>query len=209
MKIRSDSFAHGAPIPATYAFGKKDPVAHFALAANRNPHLAWSEVPAGTCSFVLICNDPDVPTVPETVNREDRTVPHDQPRCDFCHWVMVDIPPDTSTLAEAAASDGVTAGGKKSPPGPTGSRQGLNDYTGWFAGDAAMAGDYHGYDGPAPPWNDERVHHYHFRLLALDIERCPVEGDRFTAAEVARAVSGHVLGEAEIVGTYTLNPAVG
>jgi phosphatidylethanolamine-binding protein (PEBP) family uncharacterized protein len=42
-----------------------------------------------------------------------------------------------------------------------------------------MAGEYYGYDGPCPPWNDERVHTYVFTLYALDIPRLPLEG-RFT-----------------------------
>ena len=56
-------------------------------------------------------------------------------------------------------SDGVTAGGKAGPDGPRGARQGINNYREWFAGDPAMAGDYFGYDGPCPPWNDSIVHH--------------------------------------------------
>ena len=34
----------------------------------------------------------------------------------------------------------------------------MNDYTGWFAGNADMGGDYYGYDGPYPPFNDLRTH---------------------------------------------------
>jgi Raf kinase inhibitor-like YbhB/YbcL family protein len=70
-----------------------------------------------------------------------------------------------------------------------------------------MAGDYYGYDGPCPPWNDELLHHYVFTLYALDIDRCPVEG-RFGGTEVRNAIAGHVLAEAAITGTYSLNPAV-
>ena len=50
-----------------------------------------------------------------------------------------------------------------------------------------MEGQYFGYDGPCPPWNDSRVHHYQFRLLALDLPRCPVEGI-FTGPQVLAAV---------------------
>jgi phosphatidylethanolamine-binding protein (PEBP) family uncharacterized protein len=99
-------------------------------------------------------------------------------------------------------------GGKVQPSGPAGARQGINDFTGWFAGDAQMAGSYRGYDGPYPPFNDERVHRYFFRLFALDVASLPMEGD-FTAGQVLRAMQGHVLAEAGIHGTYTLNPGLG
>jgi len=121
---------------------------------------------------------------------------------------FADIPASCTEIAAGSCSDGVTPGGKREPGGPAGARQGLNDYGSWFAGDADMGGDYYGYDGPAPPWNDERVHRYHFQLYATDLERCPVDGD-FTTAEVLAAIAGHVLGEASLTGTYTLNPAVG
>ena len=70
-----------------------------------------------------------------------------------------------------------------------------------------MAGTYRGYDGAYPPANDARVHRYFFRLFALDIATLPVDGD-FTAAQVQAAMQGHVLAEAAIHGTYTLNPAL-
>ena len=70
-----------------------------------------------------------------------------------------------------------------------------------------MGGDYFGYDGPCPPWNDSIVHRYRFTLYALDLSRCPVEG-RFNRTEVLAAIEGHVLAEASITGTYSLNPAV-
>ena len=127
------------------------------------------------------------------------------PRQEFFHWVMVDIPADVREIAEGACSDGFVVGGKQAPAGPAGARQGINDYTGWFAGDATMAGTYRGYDGAYPPANDARVHRYFFRLFALDIATLPVDGD-FSAAQVHAAMQGHVLAEAAIHGTYTLNP---
>jgi hypothetical protein len=99
------------------------------------------------------------------------------------------------------------ARGRRNPPGPAGSRQGLNDYTLWFAGDADMDGKYYGYDGPCPPWNDERLHHYDFVLLATDLARCPVDGE-FTGPDVRKALEGHVLAEAKLTGTYSLNPSL-
>jgi hypothetical protein len=84
-------------------------------------------------------------------------------------------------------------------------RQGLNDYTCWFAGDPAMAGDYYGYDGPCPPWNDLRIHHYIFRLYALDVPFLDL-GPRFTGAQARAALQGHILDEAQLVGAYSLHP---
>ncbi|MCI2244503.1 YbhB/YbcL family Raf kinase inhibitor-like protein [Xanthomonas sp. PPL568] len=201
MRLRSDSIQPGQPIAATYAMGQAD-----GFGGNRNPHLAWDAVPAGTQSFVLLCVDPDVPTVAEMVGRDDVQIPVEQPRTEFVHWLAVDLPADLREIAEGSASDGVVAKGKRQPPGLAGARQGLNSYTDWFAGDAAMGGDYHGYDGPYPPANDLRVHRYFFRLFALDVARLDVPA-RFTAADALRAMQGHVLAEASLHGTYSLNPA--
>ncbi|MFO7338367.1 MAG: YbhB/YbcL family Raf kinase inhibitor-like protein [Lysobacteraceae bacterium] len=203
MRIWSDSFEHRGRIPAEFAMGRPD-----GFAPNRNPHLAWDGVPDGTRSFALLCIDPDAPTVPETVGRQDLQIPVEQPRAEFVHWAMADIPADVRQIAAGSCSDGVTAKGKRQPPGPAGARQGLNDYTGWFAGDADMGGDYFGYDGPYPPFNDLRVHRYFFRLFALDVDRLELP-ERFTAADVLRAMQGHVLAEAVLYGTYTLNPQLG
>jgi Raf kinase inhibitor-like YbhB/YbcL family protein len=206
MKLTSASFLPEQPIPEQFAFGAPDPVLHVRLAGNLNPQLKWSGAPAETRSFALICVDPDVPSRPDDVNQEGRVVPASLPRTDFYHWVMVDIPADITEIAAGECSDGIVAGGKAELRGPRGSRQGVNDYTGWFANDADMAGTYRGYDGPCPPWNDMRVHRYHFTLYALSCERCPVEGD-FTGPQVLEAIRDHLLAEARITGTYSLNPA--
>ena len=199
MRLWSDSFSNTQPIPAEFAMGQPD-----GFAPNRNPHLAWDDVPAGTKSFALLCIDPDAPTVPETVGRDDLQIPVDQVRGDFVHWAMVDIAPDVRVIAAGSCSDGVTAKGKQQPAGPKGARQGLNGYTGWFAGDAQMGGDYFGYDGPYPPFNDLRTHRYFFRLFALDVATLDLPA-RFTAADVLRAMQSHVLTEATLHGTYSLN----
>ncbi|KAB7769806.1 YbhB/YbcL family Raf kinase inhibitor-like protein [Xanthomonas maliensis] len=202
MRLISHSFDNGAAIPVEFAAGSPE-----GFAPNRNPHLAWSEVPAGTASFALLCLDPDVPTVPETVGRDDLQIPVEQPRTDFVHWAMIDLPASVHELAAGSCSDGFVAKGKRQPAGPAGARQGLNSYTDWFAGNADMAGDYLGYDGPYPPFNDLRLHRYFFRVFALDVARLEVPA-RFTAADALRAMHGHVLAEATLHGTYTLNPTV-
>ena len=215
MRLWSDSFKDGDKVPEANAFGVIDHVTHVRLSSNRNPHLAWDEVPAGTQSLVLFCFDVDVPSVGTDVNREGRAVPFDLPRTDFYHWTLADIPLTMKSVAEGALSDKVTERGKSGPDvalplkkGNTISlRQGVNDYTGWFATDAAMSGDYYGYDGPCPPWNDERIHHYIFRIYALDVPRLPLEG-RFTGPEAMLAIKGHILDEAQLIGAYSLNPAL-
>ena len=206
MKLWSDSWINGEAIPSRFAAGKPDAGSGVTFSDNLSPHLAWSEVPEGTKSFALICHDFDVPSQGDDVNQPDREVPADLPRVDFFHWVMVDLPPGLAELREGQFSSGFTAHGK---PGPEvtalhGARHGLNDYTGWFAGNPDMAGRYFGYDGPFPPFNDSLIHHYVFTVYALGIERAPVEG-AFTGAQVRAAIYPHILAEATHSGTYTLN----
>lgn len=205
MKLWSDSFADGGRIPGEYAFAVIDPVHHVKLSFNRNPHLAWSDAPAGTRSFVVTCHDYDVPSRPDDVNQEGREIPAGLPRVDFHHWALVDIPASVTAIEAGAYSHAVTPRGKGGPVAMGDTRQGINDYTAWFSGDHDMEGDYYGYDGPCPPWNDSLVHHYVFTVNALDLERVPLDG-RFTGAEVRKAIEGHVLASASITGTYTLNP---
>ncbi len=200
MRIHSDSFAPGRPIPAEYAVGTPN-----GFGGNRNPHLAWDDVPDGTRAFALLCIDPDAPTDPSLAGKDGVEIPVEHPRGGFVHWAMADLPAALRTIAAGSASDGVTKGGKAQPPGPDGARQGLNDYTGWFAGDPDLAGDWFGYDGPYPPPNDLRTHRYFFRLFALDVARLDLP-ERFTAADMQRAMQGHVLAEATVWGTYALHP---
>lgn len=207
MKLVSDSFSHQAPIPPRCAFCMPATEGRVAQGANRNPALSWSAVPEGTKSLVLICHDPDAPAKPDHVNTEGKTLSARRKRADFYHWVLVDIAADTVGIQEGEFSDGVTPGGKPGPSSARGTRQGVNDFSAWFAGDADMAGHYFGYDGPCPPWNDSVVHHYHFTLYALDFERCPVGGE-FNGRSVLDAIRGHVLETATLTGTYSLNPGV-
>ncbi len=205
MKLTSTSFQHDQAIAEQFAFAAPDPILHIRLTDNHNPQLKWTGAPAKTRSFAVICVDPDAPSQPDDVNQEGKTVPADLPRTDFYHWVMVDIPANITEIGAGECSNGIVAGGKKDLGGPAGSRQGVNDYTGWFASDADMKGTYRGYDGPCPPWNDARVHHYHFTVYALSTERAAVEGD-FTALQVLQAIRPHILAQATLTGTYSLNP---
>ncbi len=207
MILTSDSFIDKGAIPGRCAFAVPDAATHVKLSDNRNPHLAWKDLPAGTKSLVLVCCDGDVPSKPDDVNTVDRQIPATLPRVDFFHWLLVDLKPEAGPIREGEFSNGVTAGGKSGPAGARGTRQGVNDYTAWFAADKDMAGDYYGYDGPCPPWNDSIVHRYVFTLHALDVETCPVEGG-FRGADLLKAIQPHVLASAKITGVYSLNPAV-
>ena len=201
MKLTSDTLRPGQEIPREHAMGvaaEGGPVP----GPNQSPHLSWSEVPEGTRSFALICVDLDAPSKPDDVNKPDRTVPYDLPRAAFYHWVLVDMPADLRSLAQGADADGLTAKGKPLGPTPYGTR-GLNNYTQWFAGDEAMAGQYAGYDGPWPPFNDERRHRYVFTLYALDVPSLGLAG-AFGAADAEQAMKGHVLAEASIETHYAI-----
>ncbi len=207
MKLTSSSFQNNGALPGEFAFCVIDAKTHITMSKNRNPQLAWSGAPAGTKSFALICHDYDVPSVADDVNQEGRSIAATLPRVDFYHWALVDLPATVTSIAAGEFSDGITPRGKPGPDGPHGTRQGINDYTWWFSTDKDMAGNYFGYDGCCPPWNDTILHHYVFTLYALDVEKCAVSGI-FKGPAVLESIKGHVLAEAKITGIYSLNPAV-
>ncbi|MCV2368685.1 YbhB/YbcL family Raf kinase inhibitor-like protein [Roseateles oligotrophus] len=91
----------------------------------------------------------------------------------WVHWVIVDLAPTTT---------GLPAGGRPLPPG---ARSGLNDW------------QRTGYGGPCPPVGR---HRYFFKLYALDTWLPALQ--RPTKAAVEQAMKGHVLAQAELVGTY-------
>ena len=206
MNLCSTSFEPWAVLDSRLAFARHHPVDHVEMCPNRNPQLAWSNVPDGTKSFALLCYDDDVPTVGDDVNQEGRSVDRWLERARFYHWALADLGRDLREIAEGSHSDGITPGGKGADAGPDGGVAGINDYTSWFAGDEAMKGDYHGYDGPCPPWNDERTHAYIFALLALDVASLGLQPG-FTGGELEAAAQGHVLARAELGGLYRINPA--
>ncbi len=124
-----------------------------------SPALAWSGLPDGTKSFALIVDDPDVPD-PAAPKRE------------WVHWVLYNIPPGATGLAQSAKV-------------PTGAREGKNDW------------DRLGYGGPCPPIGRHRYFH---KLYALDVVLPDLNEP--TKAGLLEAMKGHVLEEAELIGTY-------
>jgi len=206
LKVTVGDGASGKAIPGQYAFCVPAQQGHVTLGADRNPKLSWSGAPKGTKSYAVIVVDPDVPSVPTNVNKEGKTIPKSLKRVNFYHWVLVDIPATVNALDEGADSDKVTPHGK--PPGPAKlGLRGINDYTKWFASDEAMKGNYGGYDGPCPPWNDTIVHHYHFKVYALDVPSLKLSGN-FDGPKALKAMKSHTLAKGESVGTYVLNPAM-
>ena len=198
LTVESDSIRDGERIPDEYAYGVPDGQGQAAAeGGNKSPHLRWSGAPEGAQSFALIVYDPDVPADFSDANQEGKTVAEDAPRRDFAHWLLVDISADATELPEGAGSDGIVEGGK--PTGPTD-----HGITGATSYTEAMGSTHGNYDGPFPPFNDERLHHYHFVVYALDVPSLGLEGD-FTIDHVREAMEGHVLDQGELVGTYTLN----
>jgi Raf kinase inhibitor-like YbhB/YbcL family protein len=127
-----------------------------------SPPLAWSGAPAGTKSFALIVDDPDAPDPAA-------------PRMIWVHWVLYNIPPATTGLAEDASTGGL----------PAGTEVGVND---WKRAD---------YGGPCPPIGRHRYFH---KLYALDTMLAGLK--RPTKAQLEAALKGHVLAEATLIGTY-------
>jgi Raf kinase inhibitor-like YbhB/YbcL family protein len=148
MNIMSPAFVHGDPIPMKYSCDGQD----------ISPALAWSNVPNGTRSLALIMEDPDAPMGL------------------WVHWVLFNIPPDTTGLPEGTTE-------KDLPPGTA---QGTNSWK------------KTGYGGPCPP---DREHRYYFRLFALDRSLDKL-GDRATREALLQAMQGHILESAELMGRY-------
>lgn len=198
LTVESESIEDGERVPAEHAYGVPDGQGQAAAeGGNKSPHLRWSGAPEGTQSFAVVCYDPDVPADFSDANQEGKTVAEDAPRRDFAHWLLVDIPADVTELPEGAGSTGIVEGGK--PTGPT-----EHGVTGSTSYTESMGSTHGGYDGPFPPFNDERLHHYHFVVYALDIPSLGLEGE-FKIDDVREAIEGHVLDQGELVATYTLN----
>lgn len=187
----------GGVIPQQDAYCVPDGRGQATDGPNVSPAISWSAGPAGTASYAIIVHDTDVPSVFTNANQQGKILPAALRRVDFYHWVLVDVPAATKGLPAGADSNGVVANGK--PLGPTNHGvRGANSFT---------PGAHGGYDGPCPPWNDERVHHYHFAVYALDTARLAVSGN-FGGSDALQAMQGHILGSGEVVGVYSLNPAV-
>ena len=152
LSLTSPGFSHGGEMPKRYT----------CEGADVSPPLAWSEVPEGTKSLVLVVDDPDAPD-PKA------------PRMTWVHWVLYNLPPTASALPEGVAAEAL----------PVGTEQGLNDWK------------RPGYGGPCPPIGRHRYFH---KLYALDTVLTGLGSA--TKRRLLEAMEGHVLAQAELVGTY-------
>ncbi|MBN43700.1 MAG: YbhB/YbcL family Raf kinase inhibitor-like protein [Alphaproteobacteria bacterium] len=206
LNLRIDGIADGERIPEEFAFGIRTTNEPFTFGANVSPAMHWDAGPKDTKSFAVIMHDRTVPTVFDDANQEGKTIPANLARMDFMHWVLVDIAASTTSLPKGAESSAVVAKGKATGPSKYGVR-GANDFGMFMASNPEMAGNYGGYDGPAPPWNDEIMHEYVFTVYALDVESLGLNGV-FSGSDALAATVGHVLASGQVVGNYTLNPAL-
>jgi len=152
LHLTSSAFSHLGEIPKKYTCEGN----------NSSPPLTWSDVPAGTQSLALIVDDPDAPDP-------------NAPRQVWVHWVLYNLPIDSTGLTENCGTRGL----------PSGTLGGLNDW------------NRSGYGGPCPPIGKHRYFH---KLYALDI-RLP-DLHQPTKAKLEHAMQHHILAQAELIGTY-------
>ena len=171
-----------------------------------SPGVSWSAGPEGTRSYALLMTDTDVPQDFSLINKLGTMIPDDAPRITVFHWVLADIPAGITSIGESAESEGLVLGGKPVGMTPHGLR-GANVYTSFLAKTDGMGGTYGGYDGPCPPINDQRIHHYTLKVVALDVATLGLSGP-FTGEDVEKAMAGHILASDEAIATYSLNPSL-
>ena len=152
LTLSSPAFSASSAIPPQYTCDGDD----------LSPPLEWTSVPTGTQSLALIIDDPDAPD-PKA------------PKMTWVHWVLYNIAPDQTRLAEGVAERDL----------PPGTRVGIND-----SKEAA-------YGGPCPP---RGRHRYFHKLYALDTV-LPDLGTP-TKAKLEEAMRGHIIEQAELIGTY-------
>jgi Raf kinase inhibitor-like YbhB/YbcL family protein len=150
FSLMSTAFKEGGTIPKQYTCD----------GADVSPKLSWDGVPAGTGSFALIMDDPDAPVGT------------------FNHWILYDIPPETTEL-----SGGIS----KEPTLSNGAKQGITSFR------------RTGYGGPCPPQGP--AHRYFFTLYALDIPNLSI-ASKASKKDVELGMKGHILGKAVTMGKY-------
>lgn len=150
MKVLSYGIEENTTIPARYTCD----------GPGMSPEITWQQIPEGTQTIALIMDDPDAPGGT------------------FTHWLVWNIPADTSRLQSNLPRKAEL---------PNGIRQGVN------------SGGTYGYYPPCPPSGP--THRYIFRLMALD--NIPDITGGASREQFEQALSGHILKEASITGLYS------
>jgi Raf kinase inhibitor-like YbhB/YbcL family protein len=208
LRVKVDSIKKNGLIPHKYTFCMPAAQNHAGPGTNISPPISWSKGPRGTQSYAVILHDDDSPKEQrDKMNKEGMVLTKAVPRQTFYHWVLVDIPANVTSLKEGSESNARVLKGKPATPAPVGKR-GLNDFTKVTQANEAMKGNYYGYDGPCPPWNDENVHHYHFTVYALGVKSLGL-GNDFDGPAAIAAMKGKVLAQGRFDANYTTNPATG
>lgn len=149
LTLNCSAFNAGATIPARFT----------CQGENISPPLQWTNAPPATKSFALLCEDPDAPSGL------------------WVHWVLFNLPADTTHLDEHL------------PPReelPNGARQGRNDFK------------HIGYGGPCPPPGPP--HRYFFKLYALDAPLDLSAGA--SRQQLLESMQGHILAQTELMAKY-------
>ena len=149
---------------------------------NLRPTVSWEGAPKGTLSYALVVSDPDVPADLRVANQKGMTITKKDDRQTFYHWVHFNIPAEVHAMPAGATFGYGTAANNTVSNSPR-------------------------YDGPCPPWNDEKLHHYHFKVIALNVKKIELKSGADTL-DALEAINAHSIGEGELVGTYTLNPTM-
>ena len=190
MKLVTTAFADRGAIPPSSRSASRIRKRTSTLSDNRNPDFAWSGAAVGDavvrvlCASIRTCR-----RAATTSTRKAAPCRRRLPRVDFSHWVLVDLRrrrvadrarrislERRDDARQARAGGAARARARASTTTPAGS-QPTRD----------MAGDYYGYDGPCPPWNDEIPHRYVFtRVRARRRPRSRLDG-RFARSTQARA----------------------
>ncbi len=207
LKVSVDSLKDGGVIPNQYRFCVPAEQGHVAPGPDKSPGISWSNGPAGTKSYVAALTDIDnLAEQREKQNKEGMTVPASAARRTMFHWLLVDIPANVTSLPEGAESEGRVPHGKPQTPAKVGVR-GLNAFTDFMAANEQMKGQWFGYDGPCPAWNDELAHRFVFTVYALSVPSLNLTG-AFNGSAAMAAMEGKVLAKGEMVGIASNNPDV-
>jgi Raf kinase inhibitor-like YbhB/YbcL family protein len=147
ISISAEAFQAGGTIPKEYTCD----------GSNVSPALSWSGIPSNAKSIALIMDDPDAPGGT------------------FVHWVLFNIPPDTTKLPKDVPKNKTLSDG---------SRQGVTDF------------GRVGYGGPCPP----KEHRYYFKIYALDTMLDLQHGA--SKQQLENAMKRHILAQGGLMGKY-------